>query len=316
MKVHRMAALATLASMSLSLSLLWAGCGDDDGACSLECGGECVDPLTDPQHCGECGNVCPVGTTCQQGTCQCPGIQRLCDGECTATDSDRLNCGQCGVICGYESDCAGGQCGRVLEPYGTLHLDYDTPFIWDATRMMSDADYFSAHESEGLQTEAFAAGSYGTGGETVAIPDPAGGPMLAYTAKHGGGGGPGPYLEVVQQVYTDDSYTDREGPQVRITFPGDDPGTGALPVEFPGYGEIGGVLVEVTEQVASNSQCTRAVGSLSELTVTNAVDTTATDGGELAFEATEIILYHPTDTPWGDLSSDLLSQGKLACSLP
>src|ERR1700722_2945152 len=34
-----------------------------------ECGGACVDELTDPAHCGSCGNACGAGQTCWSGTC-------------------------------------------------------------------------------------------------------------------------------------------------------------------------------------------------------------------------------------------------------
>ncbi|MHC4947798.1 MAG: hypothetical protein ACYTG1_06000 [Planctomycetota bacterium] len=38
----------------------------------VNCGGACVDPATDPSHCGACGNVCPAGTTCVAGACVAP----------------------------------------------------------------------------------------------------------------------------------------------------------------------------------------------------------------------------------------------------
>ncbi len=34
-----------------------------------ECGGACVDELTDPANCGSCGNACGAGQTCWSGTC-------------------------------------------------------------------------------------------------------------------------------------------------------------------------------------------------------------------------------------------------------
>src|SRR5688572_11769569 len=34
------------------------------------CGTTCVNLQADPNHCGSCAGVCPVGTACQAGTCQ------------------------------------------------------------------------------------------------------------------------------------------------------------------------------------------------------------------------------------------------------
>jgi parallel beta-helix repeat protein len=51
--------------------------GCDQGACQLdcpedwfECNGECVDPMTDENHCGGCNNPCPENQFCFDGECQ------------------------------------------------------------------------------------------------------------------------------------------------------------------------------------------------------------------------------------------------------
>ena len=44
--------------------------GDGDGECMLplsECSGDCVDPNSDPNNCGDCGVECPG--SCMQGSC-------------------------------------------------------------------------------------------------------------------------------------------------------------------------------------------------------------------------------------------------------
>lgn len=41
------------------------------GACDADqCGSECVDLMTDPNHCGTCDNVCPYGRACVDGVCE------------------------------------------------------------------------------------------------------------------------------------------------------------------------------------------------------------------------------------------------------
>jgi len=39
----------------------------EDG--QTDCGGGCVDIRVQAEHCGRCGNVCPVGSTCVDGEC-------------------------------------------------------------------------------------------------------------------------------------------------------------------------------------------------------------------------------------------------------
>lgn len=39
------------------------------------CGELCIDPRTNNVHCGGCGNVCPTGATCTDGSCACPSGQ-------------------------------------------------------------------------------------------------------------------------------------------------------------------------------------------------------------------------------------------------
>lgn len=52
------------------------GCGADnalvDGECAagyVACDGACVDPLSDPAHCGGCGRACASGVACGAGVC-------------------------------------------------------------------------------------------------------------------------------------------------------------------------------------------------------------------------------------------------------
>lgn len=89
----------------------------DAGLCEfplLECGGACVEPRTDPMHCGGC-DPCQPGESCVAGVCGCSRGWADCDGDPTngceaslfATDS----CGACGITCrGSTPVCCCGTC--------------------------------------------------------------------------------------------------------------------------------------------------------------------------------------------------------------
>jgi hypothetical protein len=82
-----------------------------DGMSCETCGGDaCVDLETDPQHCGACDNVCPVGVPCNAGSCVCPEGQEICTGACVDTQSDPQNCGRCGSPCAPDEVCWMGVC--------------------------------------------------------------------------------------------------------------------------------------------------------------------------------------------------------------
>lgn len=79
------------------------------GTCE-SCGGAfCVDLMSSPEHCGECGTVCPDTAACTDGACTCPEGALVCDARCVNPMSDPANCGECGTDCG-ELFCLQGEC--------------------------------------------------------------------------------------------------------------------------------------------------------------------------------------------------------------
>jgi hypothetical protein len=80
-------------------------------ACTLTCGGQCVDPQTDTNHCGGCGTTCPTGASCQSGNCACPSGESGCSGACVNEQTDSNNCGGCGTKC--SNGCVAGGCRTV-----------------------------------------------------------------------------------------------------------------------------------------------------------------------------------------------------------
>jgi len=89
--------------------------GACNGSTLIACSGLCVDPTSDPNNCGGCGNVCATGQKCWASTCQGPpacgnAMQTDCNGTCTYTASDNSNCGACGVVCVSDQVCESGAC--------------------------------------------------------------------------------------------------------------------------------------------------------------------------------------------------------------
>jgi hypothetical protein len=85
------------------------------------CNGTCVDPLTDANNCGGCGNACNLPhaiSGCGQGVCvvsQCAPGYGHCVGPpgigCeTNFASDPNNCGGCGNVCPSGLTCANAVC--------------------------------------------------------------------------------------------------------------------------------------------------------------------------------------------------------------
>jgi hypothetical protein len=144
MKLMRQARLALL----LSAAALPAGCyegafvGDECRAGLQDCGGECVDVLTDGRNCGACGVVCPGGRACFRGL-YCEGFGPGAAGaggtgggsgeagqagsesagagsgnECFEPFNTAAHCGECGKSCEAPSrlcDCTGDGCSCVSE---------------------------------------------------------------------------------------------------------------------------------------------------------------------------------------------------------
>jgi hypothetical protein len=108
----------------------------------LTCGTTCVDPTSDPNHCGSCTKACAVpaaggfdattgnpnpgipsfdagdaayvsvpAPTCEAGACglDCKG-EALCSGLCYDTDNLHDHCGDCTTACAAGAWCHGGHC--------------------------------------------------------------------------------------------------------------------------------------------------------------------------------------------------------------
>lgn len=88
-------------------------CAHCTGTC---CNNLCVDVSIDAKNCGACGTICPAGSECISGHCQCgtgfcTGTQACCSSQCKDVKVDALNCGACGVSCQAGQSCVNGACG-------------------------------------------------------------------------------------------------------------------------------------------------------------------------------------------------------------
>jgi len=73
------------------------------------CWAQCVDLMTDRQHCGSCVTACGSDQTCMEGLC-CRHSQTNCNGTCSNLNYDFDNCGACGKACHDDELCIGGSC--------------------------------------------------------------------------------------------------------------------------------------------------------------------------------------------------------------
>lgn len=74
------------------------------------CEDQCIDTSSDSEHCGACGNLCPITEVCIDSRCQCPLGWDICEDACTDTSSDKRHCGQCGASCQPGEMCSNGMC--------------------------------------------------------------------------------------------------------------------------------------------------------------------------------------------------------------
>ncbi len=77
---------------------------------TILCNGNCTDTNVDELNCGACGNVCPLGKACINGSCSCFADLTLCNGTCADTGFDLQNCGKCGNVCPVGMECIKGKC--------------------------------------------------------------------------------------------------------------------------------------------------------------------------------------------------------------
>ena len=103
------------------------------GECGLgqiRCFEQCKNPLTDPNHCGNCETKCPgSGMYCAGGVCnaRCAAPYEFCAFQCVDLQSSPEHCGGCNAACA-SGICQDGACDDIVP--GQLVIfghDYSTP---------------------------------------------------------------------------------------------------------------------------------------------------------------------------------------------
>ncbi|KAI8614982.1 hypothetical protein BC830DRAFT_336968 [Chytriomyces sp. MP71] len=86
-------------------------CGNANTQCSAvgPClNGQCIDLTNDPQHCGSLTTVCDQYSTCTNIACDSSSI--CSKGQCINTQIDPFNCGAPGISCKNATTCNAGTC--------------------------------------------------------------------------------------------------------------------------------------------------------------------------------------------------------------
>jgi len=192
----------------------------------------------------------------------------------------------------------------VTTMYGTLNANFTTNFIFDYDQLSNSA-YVQAHISGAMQTAAFT-GTYSTG---KTVPGSTATTTVAYAAHIPAEGTAPAAVMVYQDSCVDPQCNTGADPQVRLLFANDTITTGALPVDLT----VATSPMLLLMNFPGSTGCVLAIGHGGSISVTTATNTSAADGGSLAFTGAALPIYHPTGTPLGDISGELTGYGLTIC---
>lgn len=181
--------------------------------------------------------------------------------------------------------------------YGTVNLNFTTDFILDNNKSR-DIDYLEDHKTAIQRGFAFE-GSLGS----IEIPGNGIESVEAFPLKRKKDG-KGEVI-ILQMVFDEENNYSVVNPFVQIAIPESHINQGEMvDVDFIDAAQIKVFDVD-TETLAPI--CLHAVGFNSSLNVLKAENIIDVEGGAIMLQSKEIKLYHPTETPVGDISKDLIS---------
>jgi len=188
-------------------------------------------------------------------------------------------------------------------PYGSMDIDFSTPFILDGARMNEQA-YTDGHPNAIIPSASF------TGTYDASNVPPAGADTTFAYAYHSVASGSYPDMITIGQQ-SSDSGGGVVNPLVALWLWFDDIAVQDYPVDPLAARVVQLILYEVMPD--GESMCIIAYGIGGSLHVTVASGTAALDGGTLALAARDLPLYYPAETPIGDLTESILAGGYTVC---
>ncbi len=240
-----------------------------------------------------CVDAClATGTT--EAQAQFNAVMTCITNNC-ATECDGTNDTACSTCqsekCGDELDA----CFTVDVPaYGTMAANANFAYIYDGD---GDLNAQLQANSSGAIMSGVLTGSYAASNKPI---PPTGGVQTYSIAVHSAADGTNPASVAVQQVVQ--TQTAIVNPVAILAFASDVIAPGQFTVDLTQEATAMSYLINVD---ANNNQCLLAFVSGGTVNVTAATNTTAASGGSIAFNATNLKLYHPTETPFGDISGQL-----------
>ncbi len=177
--------------------------------------------------------------------------------------------------------------------YGTVAVNATFNYIYDGSADIQSQ--IQAHP-QGVVMGSVFTGSYGTTNKP--IPPTAVGATTISLAIHRPASGSDPAMVVaITRVWTSSGVVN---PLINLAFRTDviAPGVYSMDArESDGF-------VALTNETGPDTSCLLAISFGGSLTVTSAVSTDQPSGGSIAFNGSDILLYHPTETPVGDISDE------------
>ncbi len=266
---------------------------DDDTTAPLACNGI----LTCQNDCGNdstCRDACvAAGSTEGQEeydvllTC----VETNCATECSISDQECQTCAT--TACAAElNDCYIDENAPV---YGTIAVNATFNYIYDGD---SDIQTQIQANQTGLVMSSVFTGTYAV---DKPIPPTASGATTLSLALHQAASGSNPAtIRVVTRVALSNGTI--VNPMVQLRFPSDVIVPGSVSTDAA---QQGTAVVALLNSTGPNTYCLLAYSFGGSVTVTAATNTNQVSGGSLAFNGSGIPVYHPTETPIGDISGNL-----------